>query len=69
MSSATYKVLGSRQSISCGAGVLSPALALDATRLESVADAWQSVVQVARGTETGEAPRWQGATTENTERI
>ena len=29
----------------------------------------QSVVHVARGTETGEAPRWQGATTENTERI
>jgi len=27
---------------------------------------WQPVVKVWRRTETGEAPRWQGATTENT---
>ena len=27
--------------------------------------AWQSVVQVHRGTESGDAPGWQGATTEN----
>ena len=27
---------------------------------------WQSVVQIWRRTETGEAPRGQGATTENT---
>jgi hypothetical protein len=27
---------------------------------------WQPVVKLQRRTETGEAPRWQGATTENT---
>jgi hypothetical protein len=27
---------------------------------------WRPVVKVWRRTETGEAPRWQGATTENT---
>jgi hypothetical protein len=27
---------------------------------------WQPVVQVPRRTETGEAPGWQGATSENT---
>ena len=30
------------------------------------AEAQQPVVKVWRRTETGEAPRWQGATTENT---
>src|SRR5712691_11609289 len=31
----------------------------------SVETGWQSVVQLHRRTESGEAPRWQGATTEN----
>ena len=42
---------------------------VEAIRLSSSAIWQDAVVQVARGTETGGGARWQGATTENTERI
>jgi len=39
---------------------------LDRRGHRDAGDAEQPVVQVSRRTETGEAPAWQGATTENT---